>query len=259
MWAWIRGRGRVGRGPVRATRSVTCRLSSFPPGPQSLASETTHRFSANSFKLHRLPMPRPNEVLGLVGTNGIGKSTALKILSGKLKPNLGRFDAPPEWADILKHWRGSELQNYFSRVRALPAAACAFQCRCAGVVCFPFPPPPPAVCPPCVCPPCVCLPPPPPAFTPPILHCPVCLCWCAQILEDSLKAVMKPQYVDHIPKSAKGKVGHYMTTKGKDHPERVEELMSTLQLEHVADREVPPSPRGVKGCVRLRHSRGSMA
>jgi ATP-binding cassette subfamily E protein 1 len=28
---------------------------------------------------------------------GIGKSTALKILSGKLKPNLGRFTAPPDW------------------------------------------------------------------------------------------------------------------------------------------------------------------
>lgn len=32
------------------------------------------------------------QVLGLVGTNGIGKSTALKVLSGKLKPNLGRFN-----------------------------------------------------------------------------------------------------------------------------------------------------------------------
>ena len=40
----------------------------------------------------RLPTPRPGEVLGLVGTNGIGKSTALKILAGKQKPNLGRFD-----------------------------------------------------------------------------------------------------------------------------------------------------------------------
>ena len=39
----------------------------------------------------RLPTPRPGEVLGLVGTNGIGKSTALKILAGKQKPNLGRF------------------------------------------------------------------------------------------------------------------------------------------------------------------------
>jgi len=37
-------------------------------------------------------VPRPGQVLGLVGTNGIGKSTALKVLAGKLKPNLGRFD-----------------------------------------------------------------------------------------------------------------------------------------------------------------------
>ena len=37
-------------------------------------------------------MPRPGQVLGLVGSNGTGKSTALKILAGKLKPNLGRFN-----------------------------------------------------------------------------------------------------------------------------------------------------------------------
>ncbi len=59
--------------------------------PSNLEKETTHRYSANSFKLHRLPIPRQGVVLGLVGTNGIGKSTALKILSGKLRPNLGRF------------------------------------------------------------------------------------------------------------------------------------------------------------------------
>lgn len=60
--------------------------------PTNLEKEVTHRYSANSFKLHRLPIPRPGQVLGLVGTNGIGKSTALRILAGKLKPNLGRFD-----------------------------------------------------------------------------------------------------------------------------------------------------------------------
>ena len=37
-------------------------------------------------------MPRSGQVLGLVGTNGIGKSTALNILSGKIKPNLGKYD-----------------------------------------------------------------------------------------------------------------------------------------------------------------------
>ena len=84
--------------------------------PTKLEQETTHRYGANSFKLHRLPTPKPGNVLGLVGTNGIGKSTALKILSGKVKPNLGRFKTPPEWSEVLAHFRGSELQAYFTRL-----------------------------------------------------------------------------------------------------------------------------------------------
>jgi len=60
--------------------------------PSNLNKDTTHRFGPNSFKLHRLPTPRPGQILGLVGTNGIGKSTALNILAGKLKPNLGKYN-----------------------------------------------------------------------------------------------------------------------------------------------------------------------
>jgi ATP-binding cassette subfamily E protein 1 len=92
--------------------------------PTNLETEVTHRYSANSFKLHRLPTPRPGQVLGLVGTNGIGKSTALKILSGKLKPNLGRYDSPPDWEEILKHFRGSELQSKY-----YPAKICRAQAK----------------------------------------------------------------------------------------------------------------------------------
>ncbi|KAJ1850555.1 Fe-S cluster-binding ribosome biosynthesis protein, partial [Coemansia sp. RSA 2703] len=84
--------------------------------PTNLDHETTHRYGANTFKLHRLPMPRPGQVLGLVGANGTGKSTALKILGGKLKPNLGNYTSPPDWEDIVKYFRGSELQNYFTKV-----------------------------------------------------------------------------------------------------------------------------------------------
>ena len=84
--------------------------------PHSLAPEVTHRYGANAFKLHRLPVPRANEVLGLVGTNGIGKSTALKILAGQLKPNLGRIAAPVEWQDVLDYFRGSEMHGYLTKL-----------------------------------------------------------------------------------------------------------------------------------------------
>lgn len=109
--------------------------------PTNLETQVTHRYSANSFKLHRLPTPRPGQVLGLVGTNGIGKSTALKILSGKQKPNLGRYDNPPDWNETLAYFRGSELQNYLTKV-----------------------------------------------------------------VEDNIKAVVKPQYVDKLPLAIRGNV-----------------------------------------------------
>ena len=86
------------------------------------------------------------QVLGLVGTNGIGKSTALKVLAGKLKPNLGRYDSPPDWEEILRYFRGSELQNFFMK-----------------------------------------------------------------LLEENIKAIIKPQYVDHIPRVAKGTVVKYLS------------------------------------------------
>jgi ATP-binding cassette, sub-family E, member 1 len=139
--------------------------------PKSLEREQTHRYGPNSFKLHRLPMPRPGQVLGLVGTNGIGKSTALKILAGKQKPNLGKYETPPDWSQILVHFRGSELQNYFSK-----------------------------------------------------------------ILEDNLKAIIKVQYVDHIPKAVQGKVGDIMATK--DERGLRAWVMTELDLNHVADRGI---------------------
>ncbi|RCN39608.1 ABC transporter, ATP-binding protein [Ancylostoma caninum] len=154
--------------------------------PSNLANETTHRYSANSFKLHRLPTPRTGEkvlivdgfvipeffqVLGLVGTNGIGKSTALKVLAGKLKPNLGKYDAPPDWPSILQYFRGSELQNYFTK-----------------------------------------------------------------ILEDNLKAVVKPQYVDQIPRAAKGTVESLLSRKA-DKGNR-EQVQKDMELDGLLQRQI---------------------
>eukprot|EP00118_Oscarella_pearsei_P000392 m.4848 g.4848 ORF g.4848 m.4848 type:complete len:602 (+) comp11406_c0_seq1:32-1837(+) len=139
--------------------------------PSNLERDTTHRYGANSFKLHRLPTPRPGEVLGLVGTNGIGKSTALKILAGKQKPNLGKFAISPDWQEILTYFRGSELQNYFTK-----------------------------------------------------------------ILEDNLKAVVKPQYVNQIPKAVKGTVREIITRK--DTSGTMKEVCEALDLIEVLDRKV---------------------
>lgn len=85
--------------------------------PSNLGKDISHCYGENSFQLHRLPVPKMGQVLGLVGTNGIGKSTALKILSTDLMPNLGNYTEPPTWEDIITRYRGSELQNYFKKVR----------------------------------------------------------------------------------------------------------------------------------------------
>jgi ATP-binding cassette subfamily E protein 1 len=85
--------------------------------PEELDEEAVHRYGVNGFKLFRLPIPKAGQVVGLLGKNGVGKTTALKILSGELRPNLGRVEVkevPSE--DVLRHFRGSELQTYLQKL-----------------------------------------------------------------------------------------------------------------------------------------------
>ncbi len=78
--------------------------------------EKIHQFGENAFRLYGLPAPQEGRVVGILGRNGIGKSTALKILSGQIKPNLGNPDEEPEWKEILEKYRGTELQNHFNKL-----------------------------------------------------------------------------------------------------------------------------------------------
>ncbi len=81
--------------------------------PEELEERPVHRFGKNAFVLYRLPIPKPGGVVGLLGGNGLGKSTALKILSGNIKPNLGESEEESSLDDISGLFRGTQLQEYF--------------------------------------------------------------------------------------------------------------------------------------------------
>jgi len=84
--------------------------------PDEYEKMLIHRYGENMFKLYGLPAPRTGQILGIIGQNGAGKSTSIKILSGQIKPNLGRLVNPPEWDEVIKAFRGTEIQAYLSKL-----------------------------------------------------------------------------------------------------------------------------------------------
>ena len=78
--------------------------------PEKLKESPIHRFGQNSFMFFRLPYPIKGKVVGLLGPNGVGKTTALNVLSGNIKPNMGQEKINQE--ELIKMFRGTELQNH---------------------------------------------------------------------------------------------------------------------------------------------------
>ena len=88
--------------------------------PDPLLNQITYRYGPDQFSLFRMALPKKGKVLGLIGQNGIGKSTMLNILSGELTMNLGRFgNNTPEPDEIINFFKGSELQQYFIDMKSL--------------------------------------------------------------------------------------------------------------------------------------------
>ncbi len=81
--------------------------------PQQLETDLIHQYDVNGFRLFRLPTPLKGQVLGIVGRNGTGKSTAIKILSGRLIPNLGNLEKEPDRDAVLDYLSGTQLYYYF--------------------------------------------------------------------------------------------------------------------------------------------------
>jgi len=84
--------------------------------PEALKSEPIHRYGKNEFCLYNLPIPIFGKVVGIVGKNGIGKSTAIKILAGVLKPNFGR-EKEATYDELIDFFKGTEAQLFFEKVK----------------------------------------------------------------------------------------------------------------------------------------------
>lgn len=107
--------------------------------PAELDEDLVHQFGPNGFRIFRLPYPQAGRVLGLLGSNGIGKSTILNILSGVTLPNFGlgiedddekdpkpfgskqldedEKEIPPQtWEDVKERFGGTALGEHFERI-----------------------------------------------------------------------------------------------------------------------------------------------
>jgi len=77
--------------------------------PSVNEKDLVYRFGENGFALYGLPVPKSGKVVGMLGRNGIGKSTAVEILAGKMEVDVEKF-------------KGTELQNYFDNLKSRKVA-----------------------------------------------------------------------------------------------------------------------------------------
>jgi ATP-binding cassette subfamily E protein 1 len=80
--------------------------------PEENPGDIIHRYNANGFRLYKLPILKPNTIIGIVGANGVGKTTLIEILSNKIRPNFEQFVKSFTDKEILAKFRGTVLQDY---------------------------------------------------------------------------------------------------------------------------------------------------
>lgn len=138
---------------------------------EALDTDLIHQFGKNGFRLFRLPVPKKGSCIGVLGPNGIGKTTSIRILSGQLKPNLGNYEDEPSWEDILEYYAGTELSEHFKSVS-----------------------------------------------------------------KDEISSVIKPQYVDKLPKIMKGKISEVL--EKADSSNNFDKIVEKLDLKNTLNKKI---------------------
>ena len=83
--------------------------------PEELKEKPLHQYGVNGFRVYKFPIPKFNAITGILGKNGIGKTTILEIISGLLKPNLGHESSSYE--ELLERLKGTEAFSYFEKLK----------------------------------------------------------------------------------------------------------------------------------------------
>lgn len=138
---------------------------------EELDEDLIHQFGKNGFRLFRLPIPKTGRCTGILGPNGIGKTTAIRILSGQFIPNLGDIDQKPSWDMVIEYFAGTELADHFKI-----------------------------------------------------------------IANKNIETVVKPQYVDKLPKVMTGKIATIL--KNMDTNDAFDAIVSELSLEKILDKDI---------------------
>jgi ATP-binding cassette, sub-family E, member 1 len=85
---------------------------------QEIGVDKIHQYGRESFRLEKIPIPKEGTVTGIVGRNGMGKSTIINLLSGNIKPNFGYYDKELSWDEILTKFSNIELRKHFEKIHS---------------------------------------------------------------------------------------------------------------------------------------------
>jgi ATP-binding cassette subfamily E protein 1 len=86
-----------------------------------LKSDPIHQYGPNGFRIFNLPMVQDGSITGILGRNGIGKSTVINVLSKTIEANFAKFGvdtikSEDYFTSLKDQFKGTVLQNYFSKL-----------------------------------------------------------------------------------------------------------------------------------------------